>query len=59
LKEKRNAYTILAGKPKGKKQLGRPRRRWEDNVNMCLTETGTEDVDWIHLARIITGGGLL
>jgi hypothetical protein len=36
--EKRNAYTILVGKPEGKRPLGRPRRRWEDNNRMDLRE---------------------
>jgi hypothetical protein len=36
--EKRNTYRILVGKPKGKRQLGRPRRRWVDNIKMDLTE---------------------
>jgi hypothetical protein len=38
--EKRNIYMILVGKPEGKRPLGRPRRRWEDNIKMDLTETG-------------------
>jgi hypothetical protein len=36
----RNAYKILVGKPKGKRQLGRPRRRWEDNIKIDLKEKG-------------------
>jgi hypothetical protein len=36
--EKCNAYRILVGKSEGKKSLGRPRRRWEDNIKMCLSE---------------------
>jgi hypothetical protein len=39
--------------------LGRPRRRWEDNIRMDLVEVGWGDVDWIGLARIGTGGDLL
>jgi hypothetical protein len=38
--ERRNAYSILVGKSKGKKRLGRPRRRWEDNIRMDLREMG-------------------
>jgi hypothetical protein len=38
--EKRNVYTILVGKSEGKKPLGRPRRRWMDNIKMDLRETG-------------------
>jgi hypothetical protein len=45
-----NAYNILAGKPEGKRPLGRPRRRWED-IRIDLRETGWEGVDWIHLAQ--------
>jgi hypothetical protein len=37
--EKRNTYSILVGKPEGKRSLGRPRRRWVDNIKMNLTET--------------------
>jgi hypothetical protein len=38
------------GKPKGKRPLGRPRRRWEDNIKMDLQEVGWEGMDWIELA---------
>jgi hypothetical protein len=47
--EPHNMYEILVGKPQGKKQLGRPRRRWEDNVQMDLREIGWVGVDWLHL----------
>jgi hypothetical protein len=43
--EKRNAYRLLVGKPEGKRPLGRPRRRWVDNVMMDLGEVGWGDVD--------------
>jgi hypothetical protein len=49
--EKRNAYRLLVGKPEGKRQLGRPRRRWVDNIRMDLGEVGCGDVDWIGLAK--------
>jgi hypothetical protein len=49
--EKRNAYRLLVGKPEGKKPLGRPRRRWVDNITMDLGEVGWGDVDWIDLAK--------
>jgi hypothetical protein len=49
--EVRGVYNILVGKPEGKRSLGRPRRRWEDNIKMNLRETGFGDVDWIHLAQ--------
>jgi len=39
------------GKPEGNGSLGRPRRRWEDNIKMDLQEVGCEDVDWIHVAQ--------
>jgi hypothetical protein len=49
--EKRNAYRLLVGKPEGKIQQGRPRRRWVDNIGMDLGEVGWGDVDWISLAQ--------
>jgi hypothetical protein len=49
--EKRNAYRLLVGKPEGKKPLGRPRRRWVDNIKVDLGEVGWGDVDWIGLAK--------
>jgi hypothetical protein len=42
---------ILVGRPEGRRPLGRPRRRWEDNINMDLREIGFGDVDWIHWAQ--------
>jgi hypothetical protein len=47
----RGAYNILVGRPEGRRPLGRPRRRWEDNIKMGLREIGFGDVDWIHLAQ--------
>jgi hypothetical protein len=49
--EKRNAYKLLVGKPEGKRTLGRPRRRWVDNIRMDLREVGWGDVIWIGLAQ--------
>jgi hypothetical protein len=49
--EVRGAYNILVGRPKGRRPLGRPRRRWEDNIKMDLWEIGFGDVDWIDLAQ--------
>jgi hypothetical protein len=49
--EVRGAYNILVGRPEGRGPLGRPRRRWEDNVKMGLGEIGFRDVDWIHWAQ--------
>jgi hypothetical protein len=43
--EKRNAYRILVGKPEGRRQLGRPRRRWVDNIKMDLREIGWNGID--------------
>jgi hypothetical protein len=49
--EKRNGYRILAGKPEGKRPLGRPRRRWEDNIRIDLREIEWGGIDWIDLAQ--------
>jgi hypothetical protein len=49
--EKRNAYTSLVGKPEGKRPLGRPRRRWQDNIKMDLGDIGLGGMDWIDLAE--------
>ncbi|KAJ4435473.1 hypothetical protein ANN_18089 [Periplaneta americana] len=49
--ESRNAYRVLVGRPEGKRPLGRPRRRWEDNMKMDLREVGYDDRDWINLAQ--------
>jgi hypothetical protein len=49
--ERRNVYRVLVGKPEGKKQLGRPRHRCEDNINMDLQGVGFGSVDWIELAQ--------
>jgi hypothetical protein len=49
--EKRTAYRLLVVKPEGKRPLGRPRRRWMDNIRMDLGEVECGDVDWIGLAK--------
>jgi hypothetical protein len=49
--KKRNAYRLLVGKPEGKRQLGRPRCRWVDNIKMDLLVIGWGGVDWICLAQ--------
>jgi hypothetical protein len=49
--EKRNAYRILVGKPEGKRSVGRPRRRWVDNIKMGLREIGWDGMDSIDLAQ--------
>ena len=49
--KRRGVYRILVGKPERKRQLGRKRRRWEDNIKMDLQEVGCGDMDWIELAE--------
>jgi hypothetical protein len=49
--EKRNVYRLSVGKPDGKRPLGRPRRRWIDNVKIDLLEIGLSVVGWIGLAQ--------
>jgi hypothetical protein len=51
MREKRNVYRLLVGKPEGKRPLGRPRRRWIDNIKMDLLEIRVSVVDWIGLAQ--------
>ena len=46
-----NAYKISVGKPEGKRPLGRPSRRWEDNIKMDLREVGCDPGEWIDLAE--------
>jgi len=49
--EERVVHRVLVGKPKGKRPLGRPRRRWEDNIKMDLQEVGGGRGDWMELAQ--------
>jgi len=49
--ERRGVYRVLVGKPEGKRPLGRPRCRWEDNIKMDLQEVGCGGIDWIELAQ--------
>ena len=59
MEEGRDVHKVLVGKPEGKRQLGRPRRRWEDNIKMDLEEVeGVVGTGWSCL-RIETGGGRL
>jgi hypothetical protein len=51
MSQKKNSYKLFTGKPEGKGPLGRPRRRWVDNIRMYLGEVGWGDVDWIGLAK--------
>ena len=48
--ERRGVNRVLVRKPEGMRPLGRPRRRWEDNIKMDLQEVGCGSVDWIELA---------
>ena len=49
--EGRRAFKVLAGTPTGKRPLGRPRRRWEENTRMDLKEIGINTRNWVHLAQ--------
>jgi hypothetical protein len=49
--ERRGAYRALVGKPEGRRPLGRPRRKWEDNIKMDLREVGWGGMDWISLTQ--------
>jgi hypothetical protein len=49
--EGRGVYRVFVGRPEGKRSLGRPRRRWEDNIKMDLREIGIDGVNWIQLAQ--------
>ena len=62
--ERRGVYRVLVGKPQEKIPLGRPRRRWEDNIKMDLQEVGCGGKDWIDVAqdrdrwRALVNGGM-
>ena len=49
--KEREVYRFLVGKPEGKRPLGRPRRRWMNNIRMDLQEVGCGYMDWIGLAQ--------
>jgi hypothetical protein len=49
--EGRSVHRVLVGRPEGKRRLGRPRRRWEDNIKMDLREIGIDGANWIQLAQ--------
>jgi hypothetical protein len=57
--EERGAYRLLVGRPEGRRSLGRPRRRWQDNIKMDLQEVGWGAWTGLIWLRIGTGGGLL
>jgi hypothetical protein len=49
--ERRGVYRVLKGKPEGKRSLGKPKRRWEDNIKVDLQEVGCGGMDWIELTQ--------
>jgi hypothetical protein len=51
MRERRGVYRVSVGKPEGKRPLGRPRRRWEDNIKKDLQDVGCGGMDWIQLAE--------
>jgi hypothetical protein len=51
MEEGRGVYRVLFARPEGKRPLGRPRRRWEDNIKLDLREIGIDGVSWIRLAQ--------
>jgi hypothetical protein len=52
MRERRGVYRVLVGKPEGKRPLGRPGRRWKDNIKADLQEVGCGGMDWIELAHV-------
>jgi hypothetical protein len=52
MEERRGVYRVLVGRRDGKRSLGKPRRRWEDNIKMDLEEVGCGGMDWIELAQV-------
>jgi hypothetical protein len=51
MREGRGVYRALFGRPEGKRPLGRPRRRWDDNIKVDLREIGIDGANWIRLAQ--------
>jgi hypothetical protein len=51
VRERRGVYRVLVGKPEGKRPLGRPNLKWDDNIEMDLKEVGWAGMDWIDLAQ--------
>ena len=49
--ERRDVYRVLVGKPEGKRPLGKPRRRWKENIKTDIQEVGCGGMDWIDLAQ--------
>ena len=58
MEEGRGAFKILTGKPTGKRRLGRPRRRWEDNIRMDLEEIGISAGNWVDYWRALVNAAL-
>jgi hypothetical protein len=54
--QNRGLYMVLVGKPEGKRPLGRPRCRWEDNIEIDLQEVGCGGMDWIDLVQVMDRG---
>ena len=52
MRARRGVHRVLVGKTEGREPLGRPRRRWEDNIKMDLHEVGCGGIDWIELAQV-------
>jgi hypothetical protein len=57
--ERRNAFMPLVGRPEGKRQLRKPKRRWESNIKVELQVVGSQGMNWIDLAKIRDRRGLL
>jgi hypothetical protein len=51
MREGIGVYRVLVGRPEGKRPLGRPRSRWEDNIKIDLREIGIDEANWIQLAQ--------
>jgi len=51
MEERRGVCRVLVGRPEGKRPLGRPRRRWENDIKVDLQDGGCGDMDWIELAQ--------
>jgi len=57
--DRRGAYRVLMGRPEGKRPLGRPRIRWEDNIKMDFQKVGWGGMDWIDVTKVRRGDGFL
>jgi hypothetical protein len=59
MRERRGVHRVLVGSPEGRRPLGRPRRRWEDNIKLDLREIGIDEANWIQLAQVGSSSGLV